>query len=171
MKYTQTMSFTDIEKAIPTLAKRGASFRADIHSVLVSIGRQWKATGNVAHAAKLFSRIIVEVEGYYGQAILNYVEGIYAMKWDQKAKTLVYTVTTVSDDALKQAIREPFYEFSPPKEVKSQDFNALLMALLDKNNKAAAPEEHAKREAKGVKDALIPLDKVRAIREILARQD
>ena len=171
MKYNQSMSFTDIEKAIPTLAKRGQSFRADIHSVLVSIGRAWKTTGNVAHAAKLFSRIISEVEGYYGQAILNYVEGIYGMTWDQKAKTLVYTVTTVTDDALKQAIREPFYEFSPPKEVKSQDFNALLLALLDKNNKAASPENHAKREAEGVKDALIPLDKVRAIRELLARQD
>jgi hypothetical protein len=169
MKYTQSMSFADIEKAIPTLAKRGASFRADIHSVLVSIGRQWKASGNVAHAAKLFSRIIVEVEGYYGQAILNYVEGIYGMKWDQKAKALVYSVTTVSDEALKQAIQEPFYEFSPPKEVKSQDFNALLMALLDKNNKAAAPEVHAKREANGVEDKLIPLDKVRAIKAILAQ--
>lgn len=171
MKYNQSMSFEDIEKAIPALAKRGVSFKADIHSVLVSIGRQWKASGNVAHAAKLFTRIIVEVEGYYGQAILNYVEGIYGMTWDQKAKTLVYTETKVSDDALKQAIREPFYEFSPPKEVKSQDFGALLLALLDKNNKTASPEVQAKREAEGVKDNFIPLDKVRAIREILARQD
>lgn len=164
MKYTQSMSFADIEKAIPLLAKRGASFRSDIQSLIVSIARQWHASGNVAHAAKLMSRIATEIEGYYGQAIVNYAQGMFGMTWDTKLKALVYTQTTIDDVTLKAVIKEPFWEFSPPKEIKGFDFFGDLMKLLDKNQKKLGEPDKLTE-----KDHVAPSQVVQQIKAILAQ--
>lgn len=164
MKYTGNMSFEDIEKAIPMLAKRGAGFRKDIQSLMLSIARQWKASGNVAHAAKLMTRIVNEVEGYYGQAIVDYGQGLYGFKWEKKAFS--YTVTTLDDAMVKKIAAVPFWTFSPPREPKGFDFMAEFQKLLDKNQKKLADPSKLTD-----KDHVLPLDKVRAIREVLARTE
>lgn len=164
MKYSNTMSFEDIEKAIPMLAKRGAGFRADIQKLIVSVARNWHSSGNVAHAAKLLSRIITEIEGYYAQALVNYAQGMFGMTWDQKAKALVYTNTKIDEATLKLVIKEPFWEFSPPKEPKGFDFFADLMKLLDKNQKKLGkPDELTE------KDHVAPSAIVQQIKTILAQ--
>lgn len=168
MKYTQSMSFADIEKAIPLLAKRGASFRSDIQSLIVSVARAWHSSGNAAHAAKLLTAITNEVEGYYSQALLEYCMYTFGLKWEKKA--YVYTETKVSDDTLKLVIQgKPFYEYSPPKDPKPADYTGLLWALLNKNAKASDPEKLAKRKADGLEDKIIPLDVAREIKTILAK--
>jgi hypothetical protein len=171
MKYTQSMSFADIEKAIPTLAKRGASFRTDIQSVIISLARQWHVTGDVTQACKLMSRIATEIEGYYGQAIADYAEGVFGFEWNKEAKGFVYTETKLDAQALKGIIQgKPFWEYSPPKDIKGKDLMGLLQKLLSDNAKYSAPEVHAKREAEGRKDVLIPLDVAREIKTLLAKQ-
>lgn len=170
MKYSGNMSFEDIEKAIPLLAKRGAGFRKDIQSLILSIARQWLASGNVAQAAKLMSRITNEVEGYYAQALVNYAQALLGFSWDTKAKAFTYTETKLTAEMVKAISKEPFWEFSPPAEPKATDFTGLLYALLNKNAKAQAGDTIKKKEAKGVKDTVIPVGVVRAIRELLAKE-
>lgn len=170
MKYTENMSFVDIEKAIPMLAKRGAGFRADIQKVILSIGKAWLASGNVAHAAKLYGRVVSEVEGYYGQALVNYIEAYHSMTWSEKEKTFTYTQTKVDVNTLKAMKAEPFWQFSPPPEPKAKNYAALLYALLAANAKASAPDAIAKRKAKGLEDTLLPLDVVREVKTILAKE-
>jgi hypothetical protein len=169
MKYTESMSFADIEKAIPLLAKRGASFRSDIQKIMVSIARQWHSSGNVAHAAKLMTSVATEIEGYYGQAIADYAKGVFGFDW--KGKAFVYTKTTIDDAELKLIIHgKTFWEYSPPKDIKGKDIMGMLQKLLADNAKYSAPEVHAKRQAEGREDVLIPLDVAREIKTMLARQ-
>ncbi len=172
MKYNQSMSFADIEKAIPTLAKRGASFRSDIHSCIVSIARQWHVTGDVTQAARLMTRIATEIEGYYGQAIADYAEGVFKFAWNKEAKAFTYTDTKLDAERLKKEVLQgkPFWEYSPPKDIKGKDLVSLLQKVLTDNAKYSAPEVQAKREAEGRKDTLIPLDVAREIKALLARQ-
>jgi hypothetical protein len=173
MKYTQNMSFADIENAIPLLAKRGARFRADVQSLITSVAAQWYSSGNVAHAAKLMTRIASEIEGYYGQAITDYVEGVFGFKWNKDVKGFVYTETKLEAETLKdikQGKIKPFWEYSPPKDIKGKDLVSLLQKLLADNAKYSASEVHAKREAEGRKDNLIPLDVAQEIKAALARQ-
>ncbi len=164
MKYTGTMSFEDIEKAIPMLAKRGAGFRQDVQKLITSIAVQWIASGNVAHAAKLMSRIATEIEGYYGQAIVNYAQGMFGMNWDAKLKALVYTRTTIDKAVLDQVKKEPFWEFSPPQKIKGFDFFGDLMKLLDKNQKKLADPTKLTE-----KDHVASLELVRGIKTLLAQ--
>lgn len=164
MKYTGNMSFEDIEKAIPMLAKRGAGFRNDVQKLITSIAVQWIASGNVAHAAKLMTRIATEIEGYYGQAIVNYAQGMFGMNWDGKAKALVYTRTTIDKTVLDQVKKEPFWEFSPPKEIKGFDFFGDLMKLLDKNQKKLGEPDKLTE-----KDHVASLELVRNIKSLLAQ--
>ena len=169
MKYNDNMSFADIEKAIPLLAKRGANFRSDIQKLIVSVARQWHSSGNVAHAAKLLTRIATEVEGYYGQAISDYCCEKFGFTWAKGA--FVYTETKLEAEALKSVLQgKPFWEFSPPKEIKGKDMLGMLNKLLSDNAKYSSPEEHAKRKAEGREDTLIPLDVAREIRALLSRQ-
>jgi hypothetical protein len=169
MKYTENMSFADIEKAIPLLAKRGASFRLDIQKIMVSVARQWHSSGNVAHAAKLMTAIATEIEGYYGQAISDYAKGVFGFEW--KGKAFVYTKTTIDDAELKLVIQgKPFWEYSPPKAIQGSDIVDQLQKLLANNAKYSAPEVHAKREAEGRKDNLIPLDIAREISILLSKK-
>ena len=164
MKYTGTMSFEDVEKAIPMLAKRGAGFRQDVQKLITSIAVQWIASGNVAHAAKLMSRIATEIEGYYGQAIVNYAQGMFGMNWDAKLKALVYTRTTIDKSVLDQVKKEPFWEFSPPQKIKGFDFFGDLMKLLDKNQKKLADPTKLTE-----KDHVASLELVRGIKTLLAQ--
>lgn len=164
MKYTGNMSFEDIEKAIPMLAKRGAGFRNDVQKLITSIAVQWIASGNVAHAAKLMTRIATEIEGYYGQAIVNYAQGMFGMNWDGKLKALVYTRTTIDKAVLDQVKKEPFWEFSPPKEIKGFDFFGDLMKLLDKNQKKLGEPDKLTE-----KDHVASLELVRSIKSLLAQ--
>lgn len=170
MKYSGNMSFEDIEKAIPMLAKRGAGFRKDIQSLILSIARQWLASGNVAQAAKLMSRITNEVEGYYAQALVNYSQALLGFSWDTKAKAFTYTETKLTPDMVKAISKEAFWEFSPPVAPKATDFASLLYALLNKNAKAQAEDSVKKKEANGVKDTVIPAGVARQIRELLAKE-
>jgi hypothetical protein len=160
IKYSGNMPLAQVEAAIPTLKKRGDKFRLDIQHMILSLARHWVASGNVQPVAKAMTRIINEVEGYYAQALANYAMGMWSMTWDATVKALVYTETTLSDAVVKQMQKEPWWEFSPPKEVKGFDGFSELEKLLTKNAKKLAKP--------GDKDNVIPAHVVNALRRAMA---
>jgi hypothetical protein len=158
MKYSFTMSFSDVEKGAVLTGKRSATIKQDIHKMNVSILQAWFTSGDVSHAARTAGILLANVDGYYGQAIVNWFKMFAGFDYDPKNKEqpFSYTATKITVDEVKAAKLKTFEQVTPPPQPKAFKFIEELQKVLSKAAKhlekpvegdAVDPEAYRKAQA------------------------
>lgn len=132
LTYSFVMTDAQVEKAIPSLTKRTAALRADMHKVAVSILANWAKHGDVATAVRRASAMLT-INDDYAQKVVNWF-GLYAgFELDEENGGFVYddTRTTISADQVKAAKAETMFDLTPPKPVKPFNLPERIQSLIN----------------------------------------
>jgi len=156
----------NLDAAILQVEKDGIKLKHKIHNVALSIITAWgKGQIKDQEPADYFNKL-ANAAGYHGKALANWLDlklkGKLAFS-KENDKWYVMADAKVNGDDFKACRDEPFWEVSPPPKPVPFDAQALLYALLDKNQKKAADPSKLKEG-----DKLLDPAQVRAIRELLA---
>lgn len=159
----------NLEAAILQVEKDGIKLKHKIHNVALSIITAWgKGLIKDQEPADYFNKL-AKAAGYHGKALANWLDlklkGKLAFS-EETGKWYVVAGAKVNGDDFKACRDEPFWEVSPPPKPVPFDAQALLLALLDKNQKKAADPSKLKEG-----DKLLEPAQVRAIRELLAGKE
>jgi hypothetical protein len=154
----------DLSAAILQVEKDGIKLKHKIHNVALSIITAWgKGQIKDQEPADYFNKL-ANAAGYHGKALANWISVKLPLKFsDENDKWYVPADAKVNGDTFKAARDEPFWEVSPPPKPVPFDAQALLFALLDKNQKKASDPSKLKEGDKLLEPAI-----VRSIREMLA---
>lgn len=156
----------NLDAAILQVEKDGIKLKHKIHNVALSIITAWgKGMIKDQEPADYFNKL-ANAAGYHGKALANWLElklkGKLAFS-KENDKWYVMADAYVNLTDFKSCRDEPFWEVSPPPKPVPFDAQALLYALLEKNQKKAADPSKLKEG-----DKLLDPAQVRAIREMLA---
>lgn len=159
----------NLDAAILQVEKDGQKLKHKIHNVALSIITAWgKGQIKDQEPADYFNKL-ANAAGYHGKALANWLDlklkGKLAFS-EETDKWYVMADAKVNGDDFKACRDEPFWEVSPPPKPVPFDAQALLYALLDKNQKKAADPSKLKEG-----DKLLEPAQVRAIREMLAGKE
>lgn len=159
----------NLDAAILQVEKDGIKLKHKIHNVALSIVTAWgKGQIKDQEPADYFNKL-ANAAGYHGKALANWLDlklkGKLAFS-KETDKWYVMADAKVNGDDFKACRDEPFWEVSPPPKPVPFDAQALLYALLDKNQKKAADPSKLKEG-----DKLLDPAQVRAIRELLAGKE
>lgn len=157
-------SLGQLEGAILAIEKDGVKLTHKIHNVGLSIIRLWgKREIEPQKAADLFTAL-AKASPYHGKAVSNWIKMHTPCDWSDEAKGFfAHAESRVNGDNFKAARDNPFWEVTPPPNVKPFDGLDLLKALLTKN---------AARATKGVEgDKLLPNSLVLAIRQAMEQEE
>ena len=159
----------NLDAAILQVEKDGTKLKHKIHNVALSIITAWgKGQIKEQEPADYFNKL-VNAAGYHGKALANWLglklKGKLAFS-EENGKWYVMADAKVNGDDFKACRDEPFWEVSPPPKPVPFDAEALLHALLDRNQKKAADPSKLKEG-----DKLLSHAQVRAIRELLAGKE
>lgn len=159
----------NLDAAIIQVEKDGIKLKHKIHNVALSIITAWgKGQIKDQQPADYFNKL-ANAAGYHGKALANWLDlklkGKLAFS-EENDKWYVMADAKVNGEDFKACRDEPFWEVSPPPKPVPFDAQALLFALLDKNQKKAADPSKLKEG-----DKLLEPAQVRAIREMLAGKE
>jgi hypothetical protein len=154
----------NLDSAILQVEKDGIKLKHKIHNVALSIITAWgKGMIKDQEPADYFNKL-ANAAGYHGKALANWISMKLPLAFsDENDKWYVPADAKVNGDTFKSCRDEPFWEVSPPPKPVPFDAQALLFALLEKNQKKAADPSKLKEG-----DKLLEPAQVRAIREMLA---
>ena len=154
----------NLDAAILQVEKDGVKLKHKIHNVALSIITAWAKKQITGQEPADYFNKLANAAGYHGKALANWISVKLPLAFsDENDKWYVPADAKVNGDTFKAARDEPFWEVSPPPKPVPFDAQALLFALLDKNQKKAADPSKLKEG-----DKLLEPAQVRAIREMLA---
>ena len=157
----------DLSAAILQVKKDGIKLKHKIHNVALSIVTAWgKGMIQGQEPADYFNKL-ASAAGYHGKALANWVSVKLPLAFsEENGKWYVPADAKVNGDTFKSCRDEPFWEISPPPKPVPFDAQALLFALLERNQKKAADPSKLKEGDKLLEPAM-----VRSIREMLAGKE
>ena len=137
MSFSFTMTDTQIEQGIPSIKKRAASIRADIHKVCVSILYRWNQSGDVRAASVRAASLLDAVDPSHAQKIVNWFSVYAGFEYQQEDKSFRYSDTTITEDRVKAAKAETAFDLTKDAEAKPFDLPGKIQNLLKQAKKAA----------------------------------
>lgn len=165
LKFSYSMSLSDIDKATVSVGRRTQSLRDDIHKVMVSILYNWARAGAVNVACDKANALFEQIDENYRQAYINWFGMHAGFVYDPKEQSFSYSEekTTINSEQFQAAKAETMFELTPPKAPQPYDLRAKVMNLISTAEK---------RRKKGLgEDDNVPADLVNGLKALVSDDD
>ena len=154
--------FADVQKHIKAVARDGESLKTKIHSVAVCILKHHMDNPDQAQASAKAMNDLVNVAGYHAKPLAKWIAEKTPYQFsDETGEFYAHIEQKVKPTAFVDARDTPFWEVSPPPEVKALSLKAEVNALVGRMQKRL--ESTASGKGKFHKDDDIPTDMLRKL--------